>query len=393
MFSLSTFIINASLPKILEINTFNDFVYLFQMILFLTTICQFGIVISLYKYIAECKDSALNAFYVIISFINSFLIGLGLINNNFISELLKLGPLSLSEHFIFYLSVVVSSIFLYNKGKNIAEHSYKYMLKISLSVFVLRIFSLMIISTFKINRLELLMLLLFVFPFIFDIVDYVKKSCRFWNLISVNIPLIKRFLIYSFKVWVISTLFLVTDRIFLIATKNVDPIFTTAIAFSSGFVGIIALFNTSLNNYFLSSFTTEKISEIKMYVKKLKRYFICYFPILLLICFSFALFFHVFYPTLGKNAVYVLFITLFRSGLLSYLGMFALLTKPLNLINIEIALNILRLIVTCLLCLCWHPDSLLVWYAVVMFTIPFPELILSVWVNSKLKKYDDQLGH
>lgn len=35
----------------------------------------------------------------------------------------------------------------------------------------------------------------------------------------------------------------------------------------------------------------------------------------------------------------------------------------------------------------WQPENLIIWYAVVMFTLPFPELVLTILIDNKLKRY------
>lgn len=127
---------------------------------------------------------------------------------------------------------------------------------------------------------------------------------------------------------------MISDRIFLIYTKGTDVHFTTAIAFSAGFLGIISLFNSSFTNYFLSNLSSDRIDEIKFHVNRLKKMLIPYFGILLLICLSFSLIVYYMYPALKSTTAVVLFITLLRSGIISYLGMFSLLSQGIGLLKI-----------------------------------------------------------
>lgn len=385
IFSISTLVVNLCLPKILEPSFFEEFIYVFQMVLFMTTVSQIGIVVGLYQFLEKHRLESLNAYYTAILFVNLSLLVLGLIHGNIITSLLRLGALSNLEHLMFYLSIIASGIFLYNKGKNIADKSYKYMMKVAVTAFSIRLLVILALYFVNVTSLPLTLFLLFILPFIQDIKDYIVNSFRYINWGRLNKNLTKTFLVYSLKVWLIASLFNVSDRIFIILTKDINIQFTTAIAFASGFIGIISLFNASFTNYFLSNLSHNRIDGIQIYLRRLKKVLIPYIGLLLFICFVFSIAVYYIYPTLGMIAAVVLFITLLRSGLISYLGMFSLLSKVLDLLNIEITLNILRIIVVYSLCTFWHPQNLVMWYAVVMFTIPFPELILAIIINHKIK--------
>lgn len=386
IYSISTFAVNICLPYILEYSFFNEFIYMFQMVLFMTTVMQIGIVVGLYKFIEKSRQSIFNVYYIIILVVNILLLFLGLLSPNFISILLKLDTLTKTEHLIFFLSIIVSGIFLYNKGKNIADKAYKYMMKVAITAFVIRILIVIILCLYNTTSLSLTLFLVFILPFAQDIKDYLKNSFKYIRFKELDISLLRIFSIYSLKVWTIGTLFIVSDRIFLIYTKDINPQLTTAIAFSSGFLGIISLFNASFTNYFLSNLSSERIEEVKNYTKKLKGLILPYSVLLLVICLFFSGLIYIIYPTLGSIAAIILFITLLRAGLISYLGMFSLLTKVLDLLNLEITLNICRIILVYLLCTLWHPENLILWYTVVLFTIPFPELALTIIINYKIRR-------
>lgn len=387
IFSISTFIVNACLPKIFIYEFYSKFVYVFQMVLFVTTISQAGLVVGLYKFMHTNQKQILNIYYTSIFVICTILLLLGVFDDNWVVVILKLTDLSEVENLMFFLSIMVSSIFLFNKGKNVADKAYKYMLRISVTSFGIRIIVLCVLYFLQIKSLSITLFLLFILPFVQDIRDFFIYSIRYVRLGKIEKERLYSFLLYCFRVWSVGALFMISDRIFLIYTKGTDVHFTTAIAFSAGFLGIISLFNSSFTNYFLSNLSSDRIDEIKFHVNRLKKMLIPYFGILLLICLSFSLIVYYMYPALKSTTAVVLFITLLRSGIISYLGMFSLLSKVLDFLNIEIILNILRIVVVFFLCMFWQPENLIIWYAVVMFTLPFPELVLTILIDNKLKRY------
>lgn len=387
IFSLSSFAVNLCLPFLLPTQLFNHFIYVFQMVIFMTSTLQIGIVIGLYKFHEINKEASLSIYYVTTLLLFAFYFLFSLFHNNILITSLKLDSLSYLEQITFALAVIVSNIFLYNKGVNIKEKVYPYMLRISTTIFLIRIGILSLLTFVEINSTSLLLFLFFILPFIQDIRDYFIHLCKHIKYSTISSSFTHSFLLYSFKVWCTGILFIISERIFLISIKNIDAKFTASIAFATGFVGIISLFTSTFTNYFLSTLSTNRIEEIKTYTTQLKKLFFPLMAVLITISFITAYVCKQIYPQLETNTPIVLFIVLLKTGIITYLGMYSLLSKTFNLLNLEIALNILRIITIYLLCTAWHPQSLLIWYGIVMFVTPLPELILSFIINNKIYRH------
>lgn len=385
VYSLSTFLINLSLPKVLAPQCFNEFIYLFQMVFFITTIAQFGMVVGLYKFLNEFRTKTYNIYYVLILCINICLIILGLFNGNFVSSLLKLGELSFTENLMFYISIIISGIYCFNKGKNVAEKAYKYMLRISLTVFITRILLIIYLHFVPTTSISALFTLLFVVPFFQDIKDYIVNSIKYISFKSIDTHLCKTFTTYCSKAWIIGVLFMISDKYFLISTKDINAEFTIALSFSAGFMGIISLFNNSFSNFFLSRLSSKDPISLFRYIVRLKKAALPYLALLLIICTVFSAFVLLIYPSLGKITPVITFIVLFRAGFIAYLGQMSLLSKVLDLLNLEISLNICRIAVVFFLCLLITPEHMLLWYVIIMFIIPFPEFVIALVANHKVK--------
>lgn len=384
LYSISTFIVNLVLPFVIDANFYSRFIYVFQMVLFMTGVTQFGIIMGLYRYIRQDRKSALNIYYLLLTCIYLLLLIMGCINNNIVNQLIKLGNLTYSENFMFYAALIVSSMYVYNKGKNVADKAYKYMMRVTLSAFGIRTAILLLLFIVRIESLSVALFLLFVLPFAQDIKDYAVNAVKYVRPAKVEKTMLQSFLYYSLRVWLIGALFMVSDKIFLISTKGLNVQFTTAIAFSAGFLGIISLFNQTFQNYFISNLSPDDPQHISNYIKRVKKLAVPYFAMLLGVVFVFCGLVYVFYERLGLIAVAVLFVTLLRAGFIAYWGMFSLLSKVMNLLNIELVLGLVRIVIVYCLCSFWHTDNLLLWYTIVLFVIPFPEIILSVMACRKV---------
>ncbi len=386
LFSMSSMIVNIFLPKVLERNFFDEFIYIFQMVFFLTNISQVGIILGLYRYIQQVREEALSIYYLSIFFINVILFALGVWHNNPLTIALKLENLTALEQFTFYASVATSGIFLYNKGKNVADKAYRYMIRISITAFILRIVAIVLLLQLKISSTTPCLVLLFIMPFAQDIWDYVRNSFKHVQVHLITKRHVQDFFTYCLKIWVVASMFNIADRIFLIYTKGLSIRFTTALAFSAGLIGIITLFNNSFYNYFISNMHENNLSVIKQHIKRLNKIAPLYMIMLLLLCTAISFCILTVFPELGKLTSIISFIVLFRTGLISYIGMYSLLSKVLNILNLEIALGLLRIAIVWILCTCWQPSNMILWYTAITFTIPFPEIILSLVVKIEVNR-------
>jgi len=391
LFSVSTMIINILLPKILPTDVFTDFIYIFQMVFFLTTVFQIGLVVGLYHFIEQDRQKTLNIYYLSVGSLMILLLAFALWPDNPLLSALNLNGIGRGQQMAFFASVIVSEIFLYNKGKNVADKDYRYMMRISVTVFLFRMIALAVIGLTHITDISLILALVFIIPFVQDIRDFVVNSCRYVRLGLVSGNLLQQLLVYSLKVWVIGALFIISDKMFLISTKGLDVSFTTALAFCSGFVGIISLFNSSFTNYFMSNLSSSRIDEIRRHINRLFKLAPLYVLMLLVVCGLVSGGIFLTYPNMGMIAPMVAFIILLRTGLISYLGMFSLLTKVMDMLNIEIALNVCRVAWTAVLCYMWQPENILVWFTTVTFMILLPELLLTIITIKRVNTQAKQL--
>lgn len=181
-------------------------------------------------------------------------------------------------------------------------------------------------------------------------------------------------------------MFNIADRIFMIYTKGLSTNFTTALAFSIGLHGIISLFNNTFYNYFLSNLEEKNLPAIHRHIKRLNKMAPLYLALLIGVCLAVGIAIMLVYPELGKLTAIISFIVLLRTGIISYIGMYSLLSKVLNMLNIEMALGLLRIAVVWILCTCWKPSDMILWYTVITFLIPFPEVILSLLATAEVNK-------
>lgn len=385
VYSLSTFIITLLLPYI-AFDIFGQAIYVLQMSMFATSLLQNAMTVTLYYFYKQDKEGALAIYYFLILLMLALLVVSVFFFDNRIVSLLSLSDLSHKEYIAFILSVAFPFSYACSRGVDIASSSYNRMLYIALSSLLLRIVGLIIIFLRTETTLNEFLLLLCVLPFLWDMISIVKNIVFLCRIKNIRKGLLISFLTYMGKLGVIGWAFSFSDRLFLIKIKGIDAEFASAVAFSLGFVSTIALFTSSLSNYFISTLRSDDIHSIQGYLNKLKKVFPIYVATLLFISLLCSWSVHVLYPQLGILYSWVTLATLLKVGIITYLGLHSLLVKVFNYLNLELTLNLLRVVVVYILCNLWTPSDLLLWYCVVLVAIPLPELTMTIIVRYKVKK-------
>lgn len=384
LYSASSFLVTLLLPFLLEGVIFEQTIYTIQMILFLTSILQSTLHVTLYFfYKSEPLESS--QFYLLLTSIVLCLLFLGgfWFDNPLICWL-NLSSLSEREQFLFHLSVFMTCVYAYNKGLNMASKSFVRMLIVSLVAVVARVVLLLLFYLIGIDSLSMILWGMFILPFVWELVEYFRSILRTYASWRLNREFVSRFLSYASRIATISILSLYADRIFMIKMKEGDPTFAAAIAFSFGFMGVLALLYTSLSSYFLSSLDMKKQDNLILYLDKLKRGLLFFLPFLLFLSILFALSIETFYPHLGRLYSVVAFISLIKVGLFSYLGMSSLLSRVLNLLRVEIGFNVLRVGLVWCVCNLFYTEEALLWYIVALMAQFVPELIMNVIIIRKV---------
>ena len=147
---------------------------------------------------------------------------------------------------------------------------------------------------------------------------------------------------------------------------------------------MIYIFKSTFYNFYLSKFSRDNVEEIRVYVQKLLRYGLPYFGVILFIALCSAACVSYIYADMGSYTWKVLFILLIQTGTICYLGMFTLLAKTLNYLNLEVGLNIVRILLIWAICNLWTGSNMLVWYGVTQFLLMTPEIIISAFILGKL---------
>mgnify|MGYP000686134221 CR=1 FL=1 len=346
LYSASTGLINILSPILLKQATYEQFIYIFQNIIFLTTLFTAGFIPTLLRFYKYDKETYkfYYQFSTLIIYIVLFIFSFW--QQNPILLLLKISTYSTQENLIIFSSIIASLLFIFNRGYATAENKYKPMILNITIIAIVRTFALILIYYYNISNIYLILIAVCILPFIGELFFFIKKLtlthiCSFANY--------KQFILFSLKISIAGIIYLITNRLFLIATKSINDTLAASVSFSIGLVGILHIFNTSFVSYFIGKLDAREPSLITQYLQKIKRATPFFITFLVTICTLTFLFVYIYYPNNTINTAIISTITIFQSAIITYIGLITLLTKTYNMLNVQICINFICLIIVFIL--------------------------------------------
>lgn len=339
MYSLSTGLISILSPYLLrDSKTYEDFIYIFQNVMYLTSLFTAGLNVALlrfYKYNHAKYDFF---FSLVVSVIICGIFLLGFFENNILTDWLNLKPSSFLEHLFIYISVCFSLMYIFNRAALTAKEKYKKIAFDISIIFVLRIIALYIVAIVGISNLSLVLLIVCILPFFNEFLVFTKRLTTLkWG----SLEGLREFIFFSLKIAIIGILFLTSNRLLVIAVKSYDNSLAASLSFANGLIGIISILNTTLSSYFIGKLDYKNVASITVYLKKVRRFTLPFFVLLALVAAVGFAFVEVSYPDNATVTAWICAITICQSGIIFFLGLVTLLAKTYNCLNVQLAVNVL----------------------------------------------------
>lgn len=342
LYSLSTWLIGFIVPYILPTETYQGFIYLFQNVLYLTSVFMLGLTPALLRYYKYAPETYSACFNILVTVVFSILLLLGLWLNNPVSSFLSIDIQDRIQHLLFYISVICSLLYVFNRALLTAKEDYNKLTKTIVLIFVLRILALFIIYYFRIEQISIILLLICIVPMTYEWFIYIMSCGNFRRLDSHSL---KKFICFALTTSCIGILFTTANRLYLLETKKFSDQLAAIISYSYGMIGIMNIFSTTFTTYFIGKLDSRNQESINNYIKRLKVYLPSFAILTILICVFAFYFVKVCYPYDKVVAGIYTATSLLFTASFSYIGLFSLLTKTYNLLNKQLIVNICSLIV------------------------------------------------
>lgn len=350
LFSLSSFSLTFLMPYLLPGEVYAQFVYLFSMMFAIVAFFEFGLTTTFVRnYQIESILTASNSFYVE-RVLFALILLLGLLPNNYINRFLSL-DVDFVLNLMFYGLVLLQLIWQFNRARLNAMKKFREIFFRSMIILVLRVIGILYIflSHGQIGMKGILLLSL-VIPFAYELFEktfFDLKLVFTRQLKKFQITDISKYLQFSVLIFLSAILFIYSTRYLMIIFKKfaLDQ-FIAELGYALGFLGIINILNFTIRNFYISKLHPDNPSEIRAYLDSLKQFRYKILVIIGLSSIPFLCIVYFFRPDyFSINSIYILAAVLVSSSLTIYFGLFTLVTKTLGMLKLDIAYNIIRIVV------------------------------------------------
>jgi len=235
------------------------------------------------------------------------------------------------------------------------------------------------------NSISTILLVYYIIPFGFEVYYFLKKFLKFYNY-SFKIKNYVEFVSFCLKAFIIGALFVSCDRFFLVHIKAVDSSLSANLSFAFGFVGIISVFNASFTNYFLGKLNPENIEDISLFKNNIKKRARLFFSFTIIGIIFICLFVYYVYNQLDDLIIPILVLVILKTSIVSFFGFTNVISKFLHLQNIELIINLLRLIFVWLVIQYYNDFGFIYSLSIISIIMILGEYILNKIIDSRISK-------
>jgi hypothetical protein len=357
IYSFSTYLIALLIPYKLHLETMADFSAAFNIIMLLSFVFEFGIVTSFLRH---------NQIYQISKYINAFLhlvvfILMVILANSTLGGMLDkafgIGSIDIKQEYI-YLSALSILMWVFFKNNLLAAKNIRFIIINSFIILFIRVgFLLYIFLSKESIDLNHIYLYLFITPFLFMLALSLKENISYMieatrriyhdrRYITIMIKRFKQFILFSGMTYIITILYVYAGRYPIVyVTEHNMTVLMAELGYAFSFFGLVLVFITSIRSYLISKFNISDMDAIMIYVEKIRSVRVKFLLGALVASAMVAYMVYWIKPSyLSDRSVVFVFILILSYMLIAYFSLITLLSKTFNFNNLELKLNILRLL-------------------------------------------------
>jgi hypothetical protein len=396
VFSASTYMVMLFLPYMLTIESMAEFSSVYNALILLLSIFEFGIPVSFLRFYQMYKITYLINTVVQITILLILLIFALSPLGSILLEGFHLEQRGMSIP-IFFIALITQLSWSFSRNILLVERNYTFILILSISIFLLRTISLGYLYYLEIFSINSILLSMFITPFILifsvlitnsfkiinpsDIINNYRRSKKIFFFY------LKRFIKFSFMTFIIGVIYVFSGRYLIIyLTEKHQTSLLADLGYAMTFLGIMTIASASFRTFFVSKFhlgdRQSIILHLENYIKQIRLF------ILLAILFSALLSITVYFimPNyLSIHAPLFVFIMTTSYGIIFLLGLITFLSRTMNYNTLEITINLIRLIMTIIITRFIFLENPLIGFLLINLVLLSGELIFAKIILKRLR--------
>lgn len=395
IFSASTYIVMLLVPYFLNIEKMAEFSSVYNALMLLLFVFEFGISMSFLRFYQIYKIVfLLNTILQMIILIGLFIAAFSPFGKILI-DLFHLGQSELNAP-LFFVALISQLGWIFSKNVLLAERRYRYILGMSISVLIFRIamlFYLFFLESLTINAILMTMFIVPFIPVFFVLIINSYKIITSFEIKMDNLRInkvfffyLKRLMKFSLMTYIIGMLYVLAGRYLIIFLTEKNQLSLLAdLGYAMTFLGIMTIVSTSFRTFFVSKFHLGDMHSIKIhldnYLRKIKSLI---FGVLLIAAFLSMIVYMIMPSYLSINAPFFVFILTASYGIIFLMSLVTFLSKTMNYNKLEIIINSIRLIMVVVITrfvFLYHP---LMGFFLINLVILIGEMIFTKMILNRL---------
>jgi len=357
IYSFSTYLIALLIPYKLHLETMADFGAAFNIIMLLSFVFEFGIVTSFLRHNQIYQTTKyINAFLQLLIFILMLILA-NSVFGSYLDKAFGVGSIDISQEYI-YLSALSVLMWIFFKNTLLAKKNIRFIIINSFVILFIRMGFLIYIFMSKEDiGLNAIYLDLFIIPFLLIValslreniiymIEAFKHAYHDRRYITIMIKRLKQFILFSSITYLIGFLYVYAGRYPIVyVSENKMTVLMAELGYAFSFFGLVLVFITSIRSYLISKFNISDMDAIMIYVKRIQEVKVKFFVGAVLASSLVSYMVYLIKPHyLSDRSVIFVFILILSYMLIAYFSLITLLSKTFNFNNLELILNVIRLI-------------------------------------------------
>lgn len=357
VFSASTYIVMLFIPYMLTMESMAEFSSVYNALLLLLGIFEFGIPISFLRFYQLYKITFLiNAILQMTIFGGLIVIAFSPLGSVLI-ESFHLGQSQMNA-LLFFIAVITQLSWSFSRNILLTEQRYTFILILSLFIFILRTVSLgYLYYHLEILSINSILLSMFIIPFIpifYVMLINIARTVNSYNILKnyrrtkkIFFFYLKGFMKFSLMTFAIGVLYVFSGRYLIIYLTEQHQISLLAdLGYAMTFLGIITIASASFRTFFISKFHLGDKKSITIHLDNYIGQIRLLVSLCILIAALLSITVYFIMPSyLSINAPIFVFILTASYGVIFLMSLITFLSPTMNYNVLEISINAARLII------------------------------------------------
>ena len=357
VFSASTYLVMLLVPYMLTVESMAEFSSVYNALILLLGIFEFGIPISFLRFYQMYKITYLINTVLQMTILITLVIATFTPIGSLLLKGFHLGQSTISNP-LFFIALITQVGWSFSRNILLTERRFTYIFILSGLILLIRGILLGYLFFQETLFINSILITMFIIPFIpvfyilltngIEIITQLNNTINYNRTKKIFMFYLKRFIKFSFMTFIIGVLYVFSGRYLIIYLTEMHQIAMLAdLGYAMTFLGIMSIASASFRTFFVAKFhlgdKSSIILHLDQYIGQMKLFVFYAITIAALLS---AMVYLIMPNYLSINAPIFVFIMTVTYGIIFLMSLITFLARTMNYNTLEISINLIRLIMT-----------------------------------------------